>query len=83
MDYGTLKYLAKNIPPDRDTEGRTEGEDREEGGEEEEGLNEMKKQKRNNFERRNENSILKLQQFKMGAIDQKGNIYIFDFERNT
>ncbi|KAL6591736.1 WD40-repeat-containing domain protein [Neocallimastix sp. 'constans'] len=83
VDYGTLKYLAKNIPPDRDTEGRTEGEDREEGGEEEEGLNEMKKQKRNNFERRNENSILKLQQFKMGAIDQKGNIYIFDFERNT
>ncbi|ORX48655.1 WD40 repeat-like protein [Piromyces finnis] len=30
-----------------------------------------------------ESNIAKLQHFKMGAIDQKGNIYIFDFERNT
>eukprot|EP00833_Pecoramyces_ruminatium_P000826 jgi/Orpsp1_1/1174858/evm.model.c7180000051694.2 len=68
VDYGTLKYITKDL--NFDTEEITEN------------YNGNGVLKRNDFDR-NENEIIRLQQFKMGAIDQKGNIYIFDFEKNT
>ncbi|KAL6624162.1 WD40-repeat-containing domain protein [Neocallimastix sp. 'constans'] len=68
VDYGTLKYIAKDL--NFDMESRTEND----------GFDTIRSN--NNF-LINENDIVKLQQFKIGAIDQKGNIYIFDFEKNT
>ena len=68
VDYGTLKYIAKDL--NFDMESRTEND----------GFDTIRSN--NNF-LINEKDIVKLQQFKIGAIDQKGNIYIFDFEKNT
>lgn len=73
IDYGTLKYITRdlNIENERNTEENMSHDN-----------------SNTNMNNRidlssNEKDIEKLQQFKMGAIDQKGNIYIFDFEKNT
>jgi len=65
VDYGTLKYIAKDLNLDEESQIENDS-----------------ASANINLEV-SENDIAKLQQFKMGAIDQKGNIYIFDFEKNT
>ncbi|OUM58533.1 hypothetical protein PIROE2DRAFT_16149 [Piromyces sp. E2] len=65
VDYGTLKYIARDLNFDNESHSEND-----------------KTSADINLEV-SENDIGKLQQFKMGAIDQKGNIYIFDFEKNT